>query len=154
MCSSDLMKIVLLPPGQFTMGSPLGEEGRSAHETPCRVTLSKAFYMGATEVTQRQWTALMGKNPSFVAGDSLPVDTVTWEEAAEFCRKLSAKEGAHYRLPTEAEWEYACRAGTTINCPPAFSLTQYTWSSYTTALFIFVPSLSVRQISHGCPRPS
>jgi formylglycine-generating enzyme required for sulfatase activity len=69
--------------------------------------------MGATEVTQKQWTALVGKNPSFATGDSLPVDTVTWEEAAEFCRELSTKEKVHYRLPTEAEWEYACRAGTT-----------------------------------------
>ena len=75
--------------------------------------MTKAFYMAATEVTQSQWQAVMGKNPSFFIGDSLPVETVAWEEAAEFCRKLSAREGASYRLPTEADWEYACRAGTT-----------------------------------------
>ena len=107
------MKMVLVPPGQFTMGSPLGEQGRADHERPCRVTLSKAFYLSATEVTQKQWMTFTDKNPSFATGDCLPVDTVTWEQAAEFCRKLGAKEGARYRLPTEAEWEYACRAGTT-----------------------------------------
>jgi formylglycine-generating enzyme required for sulfatase activity len=69
--------------------------------------------MAKTEVTQKQWKALMGKNPSFFTGDDLPVETVTWKDAAEFCRKLSKKEGVTYRLPTEAEWEYACRAGTT-----------------------------------------
>jgi formylglycine-generating enzyme required for sulfatase activity len=69
--------------------------------------------MGAAEVTQGQWKALMGKNPSFFDDDTLPVDTVAWPEAMEFCRKLSDKEeGVSYRLPTEAEWEYACRAGT------------------------------------------
>ena len=107
------MKMVLLPPGQLTMGSPQEEQWHRADETLHRVTLTKAFYMGATEVTQRQWKELMGKNPSFATGDALPVETVTWEEAAEFCRKLSEKEGAQYRLPTEAEWEHACRAGTT-----------------------------------------
>jgi formylglycine-generating enzyme required for sulfatase activity len=69
--------------------------------------------MATTEVTQKQWEAVMGDNPSFCVGDDLPVETVTWEQAAEFCRKLSLKEGGKYRLPTEAQWEYACRAGTT-----------------------------------------
>jgi formylglycine-generating enzyme required for sulfatase activity len=107
------MKLMLIPAGQFTMGSPPGEQGRSDAEAQHIVKLTKAFYLGAAEVTQGQWQALMGKNPSFVTGDSLPVDTVTWADAVEFCRKLSEKEqGAQYRLPTEAEWEYACRAGT------------------------------------------
>jgi hypothetical protein len=107
------MKLSLIPPGQFVMGRPQDEEWHRPDEILHRVTLTKAFYIGATEVTQGQWKALMGENPSFFAGDALPVETVTWEQAAEFCRKLSEKEGAQYRLATEAEWEYACRAGTT-----------------------------------------
>jgi formylglycine-generating enzyme required for sulfatase activity len=94
------------------MGSPPGEERRRADETQHAVRLTKAFYMGTTEVTQAQWNKVMDGNPSFFTGDALPVETVTWEEAVEFCRKLSDKEGVRYRLPTEAEWEYACRAGT------------------------------------------
>jgi sulfatase modifying factor 1 len=108
------MKLVLIPPGSFKIGSPPGEEGRSDAEVQHTVKLTKACYMGAAEVTQGQWKALMGKNPSFFTDDTLPVDTVAWKEAVEFCRKLSDKDaGARYRLPTEAEWEYACRAGTT-----------------------------------------
>ena len=107
------MKLVLIRPGEFIMGSPVGEAQRFDDEIQHRVKLTRAFYLGATEVTQGQWKALMGRNPSFFTGDTLPVDTVNWEEAAEFCRKLSNQEGKKYRLPTEAEWEYACRAGTT-----------------------------------------
>lgn len=107
------MRLSLIPPGQFMMGSPQDEEWHRPDEILHRVTLTKAFYMGTTEVTQGQWKALMGENPSFFTGDALPVETVTWEQAADFCRKLSEKEGAQYRLATEAEWEYACRAGTT-----------------------------------------
>jgi len=69
--------------------------------------------MGATEVTQSQWYSIMGDNPSHWTGDDLPVEQVSWEDALEFCRRLSDREGRLYRLPTEAEWEYACRAGTT-----------------------------------------
>ena len=106
------MKLSLIPPGQFTMGSPPDEEWHRDGEVLHRVTLSKAFYIGTTEVTQAQWLALMGENPSFFEDEDLPVETVTWDQAAEFCRKLSDKEGQTYRLATEAEWEYACRAGT------------------------------------------
>jgi formylglycine-generating enzyme required for sulfatase activity len=113
MTNSLGMRLSLIPPGQFVMGSPPEEEWHREDEIQHRVTLTKAFYMGATEVTQGQWKAVMGENPSFFTGDALPVETVTWEQAAEFCRRLSEKEGTLYRLPTEAEWEYACRAGTT-----------------------------------------
>ena len=106
------IKLSLIPPGQFSMGSPPKEEWHRDDEVLHRVTLSSAFYMATTEVTQRQWKVMMGTDPSFCSGDDLPVETVTWEEADEFCRKLSLKEGLTYRLPTEAEWEYACRAGT------------------------------------------
>jgi len=107
------MKFSLIPPGQFTMGSPKDEEWHRDDEVQHRVTLTNAFYMETTEVTQGQFKAMTGENPSFFSGDDLPVETVTWEQAAEFCRKLSEREGRRYRLPTEAEWEYACRAGTT-----------------------------------------
>ena len=106
------MKLSLIPDGQFMMGSPPEEEWHRDDEIQHRVTLTKAFYMGATEVTQGQWETLMGENPSFFTGETLPVDTVTWKQALEFCRKLSEKEEVPYRLPTEAQWEYACRAGT------------------------------------------
>jgi formylglycine-generating enzyme required for sulfatase activity len=97
------MKMVLIPAGKFMMG-----EGTDQHE----VTLSKPFYMGVTEVTQAQYEAVMGMNPSQFKGATNPVETVSWNDAAEFCKKLSEKTRQAVRLPTEAEWEYACRAGT------------------------------------------
>ena len=96
------------------MGSPSNEKDRDSDETQHRVTLSKGFYLQTTEVTQAQWKAVMGSsNPSHFKGDDLPVEQVSWNDAQDFIQKLNAKEGTHvYRLPTEAEWEYACRAGT------------------------------------------
>ena len=111
------MRMVLVPAGTFRMGSPPGEPLRQEEESPRRVTLTRAFRIAATEVTQRQWLALMPRNPSPQRGDDLPVTSVSWPEAREFCLELSQKEGATYRLPTEAEWEYACRAGS--SGPPA-----------------------------------
>jgi formylglycine-generating enzyme required for sulfatase activity len=95
------------------MGSSPIEKDRSQDEAQHRVTLTKGFYLGVYEVTQAQWQAVMGGNPSFSKGDNLPVEGVTWDDCQEFCKKLSAQEGKSYRLPTEAEWEYGCRAGTT-----------------------------------------
>ena len=107
------LKLVEIPAGKFLMGSPEGEDGRLASEGPQHeVTISKAFYMGVTEVTQAQYEAVMGKNPSQFKGRNNPVEQVSWNDAVEFCRKLSAKTGHAVRLPTEAQWEYACRAGT------------------------------------------
>ena len=77
------------------------------------VTLTKTFYMGKYEVTQEQWEAVMGNNPSYTKGAKLPVTKVSWNDCQEFIKKLNAKTNGGYRLPTEAEWEYACRAGTT-----------------------------------------
>jgi formylglycine-generating enzyme required for sulfatase activity len=108
------MKFVLIPPGKFMMGSPEGELGREYYEIRHQVTLTRPFYLAATEVTQRQWKTVMGSNPSTYAdcGDGCPVETVSWEMAAEFIRRLNKMEGTDaYRLPTEAEWEYAARAG-------------------------------------------
>ena len=124
---STNMELVLIPAGEFTMGSPAGEEGRSPDEGPQhQVRISQPFYMGVHEVTQGEYKSVMGTNPSWfsktgggsskVSGQNtstFPVEQVSWNDAVEFCQKLSVKEGMTYRLPTEAEWEYAARAGTT-----------------------------------------
>lgn len=109
------MKLVLIHPGSFTMGSPVGEVGRKENETPHEVTISKSYYLGIYEVTQGEYEKVMGKNPSRNKGVRLPVEEVTWLDADTFCSKLSEmpdekSAGRQYRLPTEAEWEYACRA--------------------------------------------
>ena len=107
------MTLRLVKPGKFMMGSPGNEEDRHDDETQHEVVLTKPFYMGAYEVTQAQFEKIMGINPSNWKGGKLPVETVSWNQATEFCQKLSAREPSlTYRLPTEAEWEYACRAGT------------------------------------------
>ncbi|QEL20957.1 bifunctional serine/threonine-protein kinase/formylglycine-generating enzyme family protein [Limnoglobus roseus] len=122
------MKLVLVPPGKFLMGSPDSERGRGFDEGPVgEVTLENAYYIGATEVTNGQFQQLMGKSPARTAvrirgATDYPVETVTWAEAVEFCKKLTERDrtkrrGWAYRLPTEAEWEYACRAGTTTAYP-------------------------------------
>ena len=103
------MTFKLIPPGSFTMGSTIGDlDEQPVH----KVAITKAFYIGVCEVTQGQWKAVMSDAPSHFKGDSRPVEQISWNDAREFCRRLSAKEGVEYRLPTEAEWEYACRAGT------------------------------------------
>ncbi len=106
------MKLAYVPPGGFTMGSSQTEPGRVANETQHRVKFERGFRIGVTEVTQKQWRLIMGTNPAFFMGDDLPVERITWPEAVEFCQRLSEQEKKAYRLPTEAEWEYACRAGT------------------------------------------
>ncbi|MGA2498438.1 MAG: formylglycine-generating enzyme family protein [Tepidisphaeraceae bacterium] len=106
------MKLILIPVGKFIMGSPIDEKDRMREEGPQReVTLARAFYMGIHHVTQEQYEAVMGQNPSCFKGPQHPVEQVSWDHAAEFCRKLSGRTGKVVRLPTEAEWEYACRAG-------------------------------------------
>jgi formylglycine-generating enzyme required for sulfatase activity len=130
------MRMKRLPAGTFLMGSSetegnnratvgerwdnekmemVGERnvaGRDADEVQHEVTLTKPFYLGIYEVTQEQWRAVMGNNPSYFKGDKRPVEMVSWDEANEFCRRASEKTGRRFRLPTEAEWEYACRGGT------------------------------------------
>ena len=118
------MKLVLIPKGTFMMGSPESEERRRNDETQHQVTISKDYYLGVTEVTQGQYEKVMGTNPIYFLkrvirkSDSsmYPVEQVSWGDAVEFCKKLSdlpeeKAAGRVYRLPTEAEWEYACRAG-------------------------------------------
>jgi formylglycine-generating enzyme required for sulfatase activity len=105
------MRLSLIPSGQFDMGSPPGERGRQDDELQHKVVISKPFFMAVTEVTQEQYRKVTGQNPSKARGPDLPVEFVSWHDAVEFCRKLGEAEGRIYRLPTEAEWEYACRAG-------------------------------------------
>jgi formylglycine-generating enzyme required for sulfatase activity len=106
------MQLVLVPPGEFLMGSPESEKHRSSDEGPQhRVRITRPFYLGRYQVTQEQWEAVMRSNPSCFGGDERPVEFVCWEDCREFCRKLSKRLGREVRLPTEAEWEYACRAG-------------------------------------------
>ena len=107
------MKLVLIPARTFLMGSPASESGREDDEGPQHeVTITKPFYMGVTEVTQEQYEAMTGGNPSEFQGAKNPVEMVFWEDAVAFCQAVSRKTGKTVRLPTEAEWEYACRAGT------------------------------------------
>jgi len=107
------LEMVLVPAGKFVMGSPKKEDGRYDDKTQHEVTLTKPFYMGKYAVTQEQWESVMGNNPSYTKGAKLPVTDVSWKDCQEFIKKLNAKPNGGYRLPTEAEWEFACRAGTT-----------------------------------------
>ena len=102
------------------MGSPANEKGRFDNETQHRVRLTKGFWLGKYPVTQRQWKSVLGGNPSYFKGYDLPVETVSWDDCQEFIKKVNAALGCGARLPTEAEWEYACRAGTT---------TAYSWGN-------------------------
>jgi formylglycine-generating enzyme required for sulfatase activity len=109
-----MMDFVWIPPGEFMMGSPTNEVGRDENETQHRVKITKGFWMGKYEVTQKQYTAVVGTNPSeFNLGGNYPVGNVSWDDAVAFCTKVKERTGLELRLPTEAEWEYACRAGTT-----------------------------------------
>lgn len=104
-----LLNLVEIAPGSFCMGSTDYKNGMPVHH----VTIGYSFYIGKYEVTQAQWRAVMGTSPAYFKGDDLPVESVSWSDAVEFCKKLSANTGWEFRLPTEAEWEYAARAGTT-----------------------------------------
>lgn len=155
------LALISIPAGTFVMGSPGDEQGRDSDESPqTRVTISQPFWIGRTEVTQGQWEAAMGNNPSaFKGADRLrrwlgsrlwgrnnpslfkgadrPVEQVSWNDAIEFCRKLTASgraagrlpEGFAYTLPTEAQWEYACRAGTTGPYAGSGNLDEMGWYS-------------------------
>jgi formylglycine-generating enzyme required for sulfatase activity len=126
------MEFVLIPAGEFMMGSPDGDKNAYGDEKPRhKVTISQPFYLGKYEVTQAQWEVVMGNNPSRFKGWNNPVEWVTWDEIQEFIKKLNQKAGGNkYRLPTEAEWEYAARAGTTSRYSfgdEAGALGRYAW---------------------------
>ena len=124
--TDNKLEMLWVKPGTFMMGSPTTEARRYKDEIQHQVTLTKGFYLGKYEVTQAQWERVMGNNPSHFKGADRPVGKVSWNDAVEFCKKLTEMEkkagrvpqGMSYQLPTEAQWEYACRAGTS---------TMYSW---------------------------
>lgn len=118
------LDMVAIPGGTFLMGSPPEEKGRDNDESPQHSVTVEPFYMGKFEVTQAQWRRVasfpqvkraLESNPSHFKGESLPVEQVLWYDCEEFCARLSRYTGNFYRLPSEAEWEYGCRAGTTTH---------------------------------------
>ena len=131
-----LLELVYIPPGSFMMGSPDNELHRDIDEILHEVTLTDGFWIGKYEVTQAQWESVMGYNNSYYLGDNLPVTNLDWNEAAEFCEKLTLLEekrggrmimGYSYTLPTEAQWEYTCRAGTTTSLNNGYNLIYLFW---------------------------
>lgn len=104
-------KFVYVAPGTFTMGATSEQENPESDETAHQVTLTNGYYIGQTEVTQALWKAVMGSNPSYFKGDNLPVEQVSWNDCQDFIDRLSDMTGQRFRLPTEAEWEYAARGG-------------------------------------------
>ncbi len=133
------LEMVWIPAGRFYMGSPDSEEGRYDSEGPQREVTVPGFFMGRYAVTQAQYEQIMGTNPANFKGAEqsdrlwLPVEQVSWDDAQEFCRRLSSQKGKQYRLPSEAEWEYACRAGTSTPFHFGETLTpdlaNYNWTS-------------------------
>lgn len=118
--AAPALDLVWITPGEFLLGSPDNENSRGLDEGPqTHVTVTRGFWLGRTEVTQAQWRSVMGTNPSRFHGDTLPVEQASWNEAAEFCRRITEREraggrlpaGYVYALPTEAQWEYAAKAG-------------------------------------------
>jgi formylglycine-generating enzyme required for sulfatase activity len=105
------LELVLIPAGKFMMGSPETEKERLEDEVQHEVTLTKPYWIGKYEVTQEAYERVMGNNPSWFVGGRNPVEMVSWDNAQEFCQKLSRRTRREARLPTEAEWEHACRAG-------------------------------------------
>jgi len=107
------LEMVLLPAGKFQIGSPISESERSEEESPRHIVNMPSFFMSRFPITQKQWKILMDNNPArFIGNGDRPVETVSWEDAQAFCQKLAERTGKPYRLPSESEWEYACRAGT------------------------------------------
>ena len=157
------MKLVLIPPGEFMMGSADSEADRRGDEGPQhQVRITKPFYMGIHEVTQEQYERVMGENPSYIKGPQQPVEWLNWEKTARFCDVLSALPtekalGRTYGLPTEAQWEYACRAGTAerYNFGDEVSkLGEYAWSSEKPLSEFKVPCVTGRAHPVGQKRAS
>jgi formylglycine-generating enzyme required for sulfatase activity len=132
----DCPEMVEIPAGSFDMGSNNGEpDEKPVH----RVAIAKRFAIGKTEVTQAQWHAVMGNDPSYFTGcgDDCPVEQVSWDDAQSFIQKLNAKTGKNYRLPSEAEWEYACRAGNQQEYCGSDNANDVSWNSFNSGSFFF-----------------
>ncbi len=145
------IEFVLIPAGEFDMGSPQKEAGRDNDEGPVHhVKIATAFYMSKYEITQEQWRNIMGNDPSYFKGDDLPVEQVSWNEAQEFISRLNEKEGVDkFRLPSEAEWEYAARAGTSTRYyfgDDASKLGDYEW-------FVENSELKTHDVGQKKPNP-
>ena len=121
------MEMIWCAPGHFMMGSPLAERGRFDDEPQHQVTLTKGFWLGKYEVTQRQWQSVMGENPSKFKDPDRPVESVSWEDCNAFIRQVNTGLGGVARFPTEAEWEYACRAGNTSAISGTGLLSEMAW---------------------------
>jgi uncharacterized protein (TIGR02996 family) len=107
------MQFAWVPPGVFLMGSPRTEQDRGEDETQQRVRLTEGLWVGVHPVTQAQWQAVMGTTRGYLQGEGFPADGLSWQDCLEFCAALYRRHGRRYDVPTEAQWEYACRAGTT-----------------------------------------
>jgi formylglycine-generating enzyme required for sulfatase activity len=119
------MVFIYVPPGSFLMGSPSDEAGRDLDESQHEVTLTDGFFLQETEVTQAQWTAVMGDNPAMMKNPDCPATNISWDDALAFTQKLNQLEGTDaYRLPREAEWEWACRAGSPCVFPTGGALSR------------------------------
>ena len=126
------LEVVLIPAGKFIMGSQEREKLKYNNAKPHEVTISHPFYMGKYVVTQDQYLEVMKNNPSIFKGMKNPVEHISWNDTKWFCKRVSEKSGKTVRLPTEAEWEYACRAGSTseVYFSNSESLDDYAWYSY------------------------
>ncbi len=143
------LDMVYIPGGSFMMGSP-GGEGYDTEKPQHRVTV-EPFCVGKYPITQRQYQEIMNSNPSNFRGDNLPVENVSWEDAVEFCQRLSLHTGQEYRLPSEAEWEYACRAGTTT--PFHFGETITEDLANYAAVDIYAIELTTTPVASFAPNP-
>lgn len=115
------LEMVSIPAGELLMGTPNNEQGRNEDEAPQHLVKINNFFLAKYPITQAQYQAVMGKNPSFFQGENKPVENISWFDAMSFCVELSTLTGKKFRLPTEAEWEYACRAGS--NTPFTYGAT-------------------------------
>ena len=148
------LQMLLIPTGTFMMGSPEDEPERQGREGPQHEVSVPSFFLGRYPVTQAQWRAVaalqqvnleLNSEPSNFTGDNLPVEQVSWYEAVEFCDRLSAHTGRPYRLPSEAEWEYACRAGTTTPFHFGKTLTTEVANYYGQVTYVDGPEGEVRK---------